>query len=218
MLLAGGLLLQGPAGTPGGAELPSGVLAPDKQKHIWDLEHASFVIETYFGKSFVRALRERDRERLLAALLPDFQGEILVSSASERTAGELVSELRWDAATGKLQTVDAKGLVVAPGVLDIHTHVSTASPERPGPRNLNADRLHAHVPRIPGDPQLNPRHRTLCLDATRGGPTGEPHAGPHPRPPPGSRPAGADARPPHTPSPSPAPATPSTAPSATSPA
>ena len=111
MLLAGGLLLQGPAGTPGGAELPSGVLAPDKQKHIWDLEHASFVIETYFGKSFVRALRERDRERLLAALLPDFQGEILVSSASERTAGELVSELRWDAATGKLQTVDAKGLV-----------------------------------------------------------------------------------------------------------
>ncbi len=96
-----------------GAQIsPNVELALEKQEHIWDLEHASFVIETYFARPFTDALRERDRERLLAAFRPDFRGEVLPASGRERREAGLVSELRWSATeTLPTRSVDAAGFV-----------------------------------------------------------------------------------------------------------
>ena len=109
---AGGFLMQAPGAQPSSAVDLQIELAPEKQKHIWDLEHASFVIETYFGKPFTEALRVRDRERLLAAFRPEFQGEVLPSSGGVRREAGLVSELlRSVAETAPLRSVDAAGFV-----------------------------------------------------------------------------------------------------------
>ncbi len=109
---AGGFLVQLPEAQPSPASDSQVELAPEKQQHIWDLEHASFVIETYFAKPFTDALRERDRERLLAAFRPDFRGEVLPSSGGVRRQAGLVSEVLLTAAEAvPLRAVDAAGFV-----------------------------------------------------------------------------------------------------------
>ena len=89
-------------------------LDPLKQKHIWDLEHITFVIETYFGKPFTAALVARDRKTMLASFVGEgFRGEVLAPSGGQRRSGSLVSEVRRSAATSPRRRVDAAGAVDA---------------------------------------------------------------------------------------------------------
>jgi N-acyl-D-amino-acid deacylase len=65
-----------------------------------------------------------------------------------------VGRLHGATASGVL---DAKGLVVAPGFVDIHMHVSTALPERPDARNLIADGVTSIVSGNCGDSKVDLR-------------------------------------------------------------
>ncbi|MBC8353207.1 MAG: VCBS repeat-containing protein [Planctomycetes bacterium] len=87
------------------------VLAADKQKHIWDAEHATFALETYFGTAFQEAIRNRDRaalERFFAAgaeiaMLPRSDGQV-------RQAGP-VREAQVDAERTATERSDVTGFV-----------------------------------------------------------------------------------------------------------
>ena len=83
-------------------------LDADKQKRIWDLEHMSFVLETHFGKPFVKVLRQRRAEKLATTYFrEDFRGELPEAGGwSTRRAGP-VSEMRRNARDAGFRQVDA---------------------------------------------------------------------------------------------------------------
>lgn len=56
--------------------LRTAALSPEKQKAVWDSEHAAFLIETYFGKPLIAGLRQHDIAPLDSALAPSFSGAI----------------------------------------------------------------------------------------------------------------------------------------------
>ncbi len=84
----------------------SAVLDPAKQKQIWDMEHASFVIETYFGKRFVELLGRRAAEQLGALLRDDFKGTVPAGTESRRRNSGWVTELRRDGETSGYRRVE----------------------------------------------------------------------------------------------------------------
>ena len=100
-----------PAQTAKAAATQEVELAPERQEHIWNIEHATFVLETYFGKPFVEALVAGERQRLLASFRPDFSGVVLGGEAEQRRRAGLVSETRRSDATSPEAVVDAAGLV-----------------------------------------------------------------------------------------------------------
>ncbi len=53
------------------------VLSQQKQKHIWDAEHATFMLETYFGKAFLDAVQKRDGTALEQFFAENSQIEVL---------------------------------------------------------------------------------------------------------------------------------------------
>jgi len=86
-------------------------LAPQRQEHIWKIEHATFVLETYFGKPFRDALIAGKRVQMLASFRPDFTGAVLSAEGAQRRRAGLVSEIRRSAVASPGRTVDAAGLV-----------------------------------------------------------------------------------------------------------
>ena len=84
----------------------SAVLDPAKQKHIWDMEHASFVIETYFGKRFVELLGKRAAGEIRALLHDDFTGKVPGDADARRRDSGWVSELRRDGKSGGYHAVE----------------------------------------------------------------------------------------------------------------
>jgi len=90
-------------------------------------------------------------------------GRIVDGSGNPWYSGDVAIRSGRIARIGRLQgadatrVVDAKGLVVAPGFVDIHTHVSTALPERPDARNLIADGVTSIVSGNCGDSKVNLR-------------------------------------------------------------
>jgi len=50
-------------------------LDPAKQKAIWDAEHVTFEFEYYFGRAFLAAWEDKDRE----ALLSHFKQDVVAS-------------------------------------------------------------------------------------------------------------------------------------------
>jgi hypothetical protein len=99
------------AQTPKAAVTGQVELAPERQEHIWNIEHATFVIETYFGKPFRDALVAGKREQLLASFQPDFTGSVLVVEGAHQRRAGVVSETRRSATTSPGRAVDAAGLV-----------------------------------------------------------------------------------------------------------
>ena len=83
------------------------MLDPAKQKKIWDLEHTSFLLETYFGKHFVRALAARDRGRLAGMLHESFSGKVLDPAGAESLAAGPVVERRRSAGRAAATEVGA---------------------------------------------------------------------------------------------------------------
>jgi hypothetical protein len=87
----------------------SAELDPAKQKYIWDMEHAAFVLETYFGKPLVESLVQGQRESLQAWFREDFQGQVLAGSEPERRQACQVAEVRRDVEKVSQERVDAAG-------------------------------------------------------------------------------------------------------------
>ncbi|MDA1052937.1 MAG: VCBS repeat-containing protein [Planctomycetota bacterium] len=80
------------------AESPaSATLAIDKQKHIWEIEHAAFELEQKFGKALSRALQQRDTDEIRGFCRPGFEASL--PSSGERVRYDLgyVQEDRLDA-------------------------------------------------------------------------------------------------------------------------
>jgi len=58
-------------------------LDPAKQESIWDAEHVTFEIETYIGKPFAAAIKDRDAKRLTRFFRSDFRATILNAGGAE---------------------------------------------------------------------------------------------------------------------------------------
>lgn len=71
-----------------------------KQKEIWDLEHATFEIETHVGKRISRALVERSVEDLTACFRPNFAGSYPRAESGTRVEQAGVLDARRTAADG----------------------------------------------------------------------------------------------------------------------
>lgn len=54
-------------------EIP-GMLAPEKQKELWDLEHMAWQIENRFGKTYMDAWKSRDAEKIVSLISAEFEG------------------------------------------------------------------------------------------------------------------------------------------------
>jgi hypothetical protein len=88
--------------------IPEVVLAEAKQKRIWDSEHATFELETYFGKAFQKAVRDRDAEAIEAFFIDPASVSLIPDSGGLTDSAATVSETRADAST--LEPVDVAGL------------------------------------------------------------------------------------------------------------
>ncbi len=90
-------------------------------------------------------------------------GRIVDGSGNPWQSGDVAIRDGHIARIGRLKgasakrVVDAKGLVVAPGFVDIHMHVSSDLPERPDARNLVADGVTSIVGGNCGDSRVNLR-------------------------------------------------------------
>jgi hypothetical protein len=69
-------------------------LDKDKQKKIWDLEHSTFQIETYFGKPFGKALAKGDLAAAQAMFREGFRGRLATSCKGKIRSAGPVSETR----------------------------------------------------------------------------------------------------------------------------
>ena len=81
LFAVGGIQAQ-PTAAPANVEL-----ARERQEHIWDVEHVTFLIETYFGKPFSKKLMARDSEGLAAYFRDDFAGTRLGRASRLPLAG-----------------------------------------------------------------------------------------------------------------------------------
>jgi len=102
------------SGTPPARALPAAQpgaeLDPEKQKYIWDMEHISFVLETYFGKRITGSLVRGDAAEALSWFREDFRGEILPAGETAERRACAVTEAVRDG-SGPREAVDAAGFV-----------------------------------------------------------------------------------------------------------
>jgi hypothetical protein len=126
--IAGALLLavlvlanQGQQGAGSGESQATAVAGPraggvveldgDKQRHIWDLEHVTFVLENYFGKTLSEAVRTGSFDGVRPYLTEGFRATILDSSkALFRRVGPVSERLR-DTTAAAGSEVDADGFI-----------------------------------------------------------------------------------------------------------
>lgn len=81
----------GPSESPPEEEV---VLAEEKQKRIWDNEHTTFELETYFGKAFQKAIRDRDRKAIKSFFLDGAKVDYMPSEGGEVDRAATVTETR----------------------------------------------------------------------------------------------------------------------------
>lgn len=81
----------------------------DKQQFIWDSEHVTFEIETYFGKPLAEALKSRDKEAFRKLVGDPFQARVFsLSGATEETVKGF-RKTSWDV-DDELVDTDVDGL------------------------------------------------------------------------------------------------------------
>lgn len=85
-------------------------LDPEKQQAIWESEHATFEIETHFGRRFLSAVSSLAADRVIDLFAADLRAKVLsVDADRTRTLGPL-QESRANAATDPQVAVDRTGL------------------------------------------------------------------------------------------------------------
>eukprot|EP00913_Durusdinium_trenchii_P023301 g21879.t1 len=92
------------------AELKAAELAPDKQKAIWNAEHTTFAIEHHFGKAFLAAYADENRDRIAGFFRENFNGRVLAGSFTERKKGDL-TERRRGSTTHEAKSADADAMI-----------------------------------------------------------------------------------------------------------
>jgi hypothetical protein len=93
------------------AALKANELSEEKQKHIWKVEHATFELETWFGKAFRKALADRDEDALSGFLVDGIEVTVLpVGGGEERSVSPLV-ELQAASTAENSQPTDGPGLI-----------------------------------------------------------------------------------------------------------
>ena len=86
-------------------------LEPGKQKSIWDAEHVTFEVETYVGKPFAAALKDRDADRLAGFLRNTFRATILGTGGAETIDHPPLSQSRRRPDLSGTDVVDARRFV-----------------------------------------------------------------------------------------------------------
>jgi hypothetical protein len=94
------------------ARLEANRLSEEKQEHIWKIEHATFELETWFGKPFREALASRDKKALAGFLQEDVEATVLPFQGEKRTVGPL-AEIQVVAKLQEPQPSNGPGLVQA---------------------------------------------------------------------------------------------------------
>ena len=85
------------ATTPSVSENIPPPLAEEKQQYIWNLEHATFEIESRVGKPFAAALQKTDKDELSRFFLDSFRGHLPTSAETSIELPSQVSERSWSA-------------------------------------------------------------------------------------------------------------------------
>jgi hypothetical protein len=97
----------------------SAELDPAKQKHIWDAEHITFLIENHLCKPFIAELKEKQWNQFSTWFRDDFEGRVLTGELADERRQGVVRErsLKRGAPT---REVDAAGLgsVLLAGLAD----------------------------------------------------------------------------------------------------
>jgi peptidoglycan hydrolase-like protein with peptidoglycan-binding domain len=86
-------------------------LDPAKQKAIWDAEHVTFEFEHYFGRAFLAAWENKDREALLSHFKQDVVASYPPPAALSRQSQAGVEEESWKSGSGQDPQTDVAGLV-----------------------------------------------------------------------------------------------------------
>lgn len=81
-----------------------------KQQLIWDSEHVTFEIETYFGKPFAAALKANDDEAIRNLVKDSFQSEVIVDAPPQAESVNAFHRKSWTANDG-LQTGDVESFI-----------------------------------------------------------------------------------------------------------
>lgn len=84
------------------------VLAEEKQKRIWDKEHATFELETFFGKAVQKAIRQRDPKAIESFFKDETTVALISHSGGHDDQAATVSETRAD--TTATDSSDVAGL------------------------------------------------------------------------------------------------------------
>ena len=82
-----------------GGDVDEVVLGEAKQKRIWDNEHVTFELETFFGKAFRKAVSDRDADAIVAFFLDQADVSIIPDAGGQSDSAATVSETRADAST-----------------------------------------------------------------------------------------------------------------------
>ncbi len=72
------------------------ILAEEKQKRIWDNEHATFELETYFGKALQKAIRQRDPDAIKDFFKDETTVALIPLSGDHDERAATVSETRTE--------------------------------------------------------------------------------------------------------------------------
>ena len=78
-----------------------------KQQYIWDLEHATFEVETHMGKPFTAALRDRDAQRIKQFCTDDFIARLPSGEPNSIVEKSGVREQAWTEMASETDGVDA---------------------------------------------------------------------------------------------------------------
>lgn len=70
-------------------------LDADKQKFIWDAEHITFELESYFGKPFAKALKERDDDAIRNLANKEFSAVLLDETPNSKRSVASFDEVKW---------------------------------------------------------------------------------------------------------------------------
>ncbi|MEO2046227.1 MAG: VCBS repeat-containing protein [Pirellulales bacterium] len=90
---------------------PQGILSFEKQQEIWDAEHVTFELETFFTTKFTQLLAKREAKRLTHFFRDEFQGKVL-QHLDEKTRGHsIVSEVRYSRDLDQLRSVEVEEFV-----------------------------------------------------------------------------------------------------------
>lgn len=84
------------------------VLAEEKQKKIWDSEHSTFELETYFGKAMRKAISDRDPEAIANFFVDGASIELIPLSEGESGQAATVAEERAEGSAN--ESSDIAGL------------------------------------------------------------------------------------------------------------